>query len=63
MMGNKLDDKAVDYGISLRDHFAAAALQGYLASWPAESAIARHAATIAQTAYQLADAMLAEREK
>jgi len=47
------------YGISLRDYFAAAALQGLLAC---PNTYGDHAG-LAGMAYQYADAMLAEREK
>jgi hypothetical protein len=47
--------------MSLRDYFAAAALQGYIASWPEEVTIRTD--TIAMSCYKFADAMLAERLK
>ena len=51
-------------GMTLRDYFAAAALQGYLASWPEQgSNIVTHAAKLATSVYAVADAMLAERAK
>lgn len=49
-----------DYqGMTLRDYFAAAALQGLLAGRD----ILMEAEWLAAEAYQLADAMIAEREK
>lgn len=54
-------------GMSLRDYFAAAALQGYLAGqWRPEEFKADAAiepATFAQRAYYFADALLAARAK
>ena len=55
-------------GMSLRDYFAAAALNRLLAwdfTGPPESksGFAHYAEQAALTAYQLADAMLAERDK
>lgn len=48
------------YGMSLRDYFAAKALQGMIAG---NSATGPTFEDDAATAYQWADAMLAEREK
>lgn len=47
-------------GMTLRDYFAAKAMQGWLASWPEESPSPKHetAQQIAETAYLVADAML-----
>jgi hypothetical protein len=54
-------------GMSLRDYFAAAALQGWLASFHPDhdhpSATTSRAERQAQMAYKLADAMLMERAK
>jgi hypothetical protein len=47
------------YGLNLRDYFAAAALQGMLASPDGDGHIERYAVG----AYQIADAMLAARER
>ena len=51
-------------GMSLRDYFAAAALQGWLASWP-ESGVHNIESTkkLASSCYAIADAMLKERSK
>ena len=46
-------------GISLRDHFAGLAMQGVVVSRPTWEDTRR----IALTSYEMADAMLAEREK
>ena len=46
-------------GISLRDHFAGLAMQGLVVSRPTWEDTRR----IALTSYEMADAMLAEREK
>jgi hypothetical protein len=49
----------VDQGMSMRDYFAASAIQGL-----AERPIGDQACSyVAQTAYKLADAMLAQRER
>jgi hypothetical protein len=48
------------YGIELRDHFAAKALQGVLAA-DTEELLSVDA--IASVSYRIADAMLKEREK
>lgn len=55
---------AVD-GMTLRDYFAAKALQGRLASYPADAAhpvAAENTAQVAQQAYMMADAMLKARD-
>lgn len=55
------------WGISMRDYFAAKALQGQMqrekdfGKTIREQSFAKYAAHIAQTSYQLADAMLAAR--
>ncbi|MBC2613151.1 MULTISPECIES: hypothetical protein [Citrobacter] len=52
-------------GISIRDYFAAKALQGWLASYPDDNkhpVIAGNADEVALNAYQMADAMLRARE-
>lgn len=50
-------------GMTLRDYFAAAALQGICSNFPeaADAVGSRHG--VAEDAYLIADAMLAEREK
>jgi hypothetical protein len=53
------DDFQNGSGMSLRDYFAAAALQGYVAS----DMVAPSAAAVAHDCYELASAMIAEREK
>jgi len=50
-------------GMTLRDYFAAAALQGYLASFAGLEIGSPQVAGIAESAYDYADAMLAERSK
>lgn len=55
------DGSGVQYfGMSLRDYFAANALQGQMQR---EQGFVKYAAHIAETSYQLADAMLLERSK
>lgn len=58
-----------DYGMTLRDYFAAKAMQGYLAnSWQAQELDAtgdssrEQMAIVAEISYVMADAMLAARE-
>lgn len=56
------DHRAIHHlGMSLRDYFAAAALQGMLASSSVGDALAEP--DYAKAAYLQADAMIAEREK
>lgn len=50
-------------GMSLRDYFAAKALQGYLASCASDFEPVEFATAIARDAYFLADAMLAARSE
>ena len=50
-------------GMTLRDYFAAKALQGYLASFHPHEEPVEFATKIAEDAYAMADAMLAAREK
>jgi hypothetical protein len=50
-------------GISLRDYFAAAALQGYTASYLSHEGAPHTSADLAKNAYEDADAMIAERDK
>lgn len=55
---------AVD-GMTLRDYFAAKALQGWLASYPADAVhpvAAGNTAQVAQMVYIMADAMLEARD-
>ena len=49
------------FGMSLRDHFAGLAIAPVMAALPKDGGV--FPAQIAHLAYQLADAMLAEREK
>ena len=60
------DGLSASKGMSLRDFFAAGAMQGWLASWPspaAHPAISLNgASSIARLSYAIADAMIAERE-
>ena len=50
-----------NYGMTLRDYFAAKAMLGYYASLPAGNPLP--AQQVAMIAYGIADAMLAERSK
>ena len=52
-----------DEGMSLRDYFAAAALQGLLASFAGADCRMPTPEALAKDAFQQADAMLAERER
>lgn len=49
-------------GMSLRDYFAAAALQGWIASLPPDTVVAGKEDRLAKHAYELADAMLKARK-
>lgn len=51
----------VDQGMTLRDYFAAKAMQGFVAY--GESDGCRHPSSVAHDAYAIADAMLQERTK
>lgn len=58
------DHNYAEEGMSLRDYFAAKALQGWLASYPADAVhpvAAGNTAQVAQMAYIMADAMLEAR--
>ena len=48
-------------GMTLRDYFAAKAMQGLLASWDSHSV--EDFCELAEDAYSVADVMIAEREK
>jgi hypothetical protein len=51
------------HGLSIRDYFAAKAMQGWIATYPNTAAVQDVSATgIADFAYEMADAMLAARE-
>jgi len=54
------DDYLVSYGMTLRDYFAAKAMQGMFAADTAESVMS--VTLKAEYAYEMADAMLYERE-
>ena len=83
-MTNKFDDGGPAYpttienqpgehgrkGMSLRDYFAAKAMQGYLGNpWQAEQmdgmdeSFSEQTAILAEASYKMADAMIAERNK
>ena len=51
-----------DFGMTLRDYFAAKAIQGYLASFDPHGEPVEFATKIAEDAYAMADAMLKARE-
>ena len=58
------DPNYAEEGMSLRDYFAAKALQGWLASYPADAVhpvATGNTAQVAQMAYIMADAMLEAR--
>ena len=50
-------------GLTMRDYFAAATLQGLMATIPTEHQCHLTGKIYAPIAYQIADAMLAERDK
>ena len=53
---------AVGFGMTLRDHLAARAMQAALTNWPADAGDwMRERAELAQRAYAMADAMLETR--
>ena len=52
---------SLSFGMSLRDYFAAAALQGWMATYDKDQSVVGHG--YAALAYRVADAMLAERDK
>lgn len=59
------DHNYAEEGMKLRDYFAAKALQGWLASYPADAVhpvAAGNTAQVAQMAYIMADAMLEARD-
>ena len=58
------DDGGQCTGMSIRDAFAMAALQGYLAAWPKDGEnMITTMPKVAQDVHAIADAMLAERSK
>ena len=57
-VGNNVDIYAKSEGITIRDYFAAAAMQGICASGPTIGN-----GEISREAYQIADAMLKERNR
>jgi predicted DNA-binding transcriptional regulator AlpA len=51
------------HGISIRDYFAAKAMQGWISTYPDDSdCVNVGTSTVAKFAYQMADAMIAARE-
>lgn len=67
MLGNVgyNSDWTTEDGMTLRDYFAAKALQGWLASYPEDAVhpvVAGDTAEVAQMAYIMADAMLEARD-
>lgn len=60
------DGVSASEGMSLRDFFAAGAMQGWLASWPRSAphpgGCLKNARDVARHSYAIADAMIAERE-
>ena len=61
--GNKIANEHGQGGMSLRDYFAAAVLNGAIASSTATERGAFSKSAWAKSAYEYADAMLAERTK
>lgn len=53
----------IKQGLSIRDYFAAAALTGYMSSMPNNVEPTEFKSSIARDVYEIADAMLAERER
>lgn len=60
------DGLSASEGMSLRDFFAAGAMQGWLASWPKSAPhpgkCLKASRDIATWSYEIADAMIAERD-
>ena len=60
------DGVSASEGMSLRDFFAAGAMQGWLSSWPSSAPhpaeCLNGARDVARWSYAIADAMIAERE-
>lgn len=50
-------------GLTIRDHFAGLAMQGFLSSWGLPFPDETNKKYVATQAYRIADEMLAEREK
>ncbi len=62
----QMPDKSVfvsGFGMTLRDYFAAKAMQAWLSGWANDEPTPLRAKDMAETAYKCADAMLAERAK
>lgn len=57
------DFSQINFGMTLRDYFASAALQCIASRFAEPADIAGQAIPVAEDAYKIADAMLAEREK
>jgi hypothetical protein len=58
----QLNQKRVMHGMTLRDYFAAKAMQGDISSFSDDKDPGDVASVIAERAYQIADAMLKARE-
>lgn len=62
--GRTWDTSEVRYeGMDLRDYFAAKAMQGMLTNQPLRADIMLDGDSLAQSSYQIADAMMKAREK
>ena len=53
----------INMGMSLRDYFAAKAMQGFLDQLIKQGWISDDLETVAETSYRVADAMMKERQK
>lgn len=53
----------IDDGMELRDYFAAKAMQGMLTNQPLRVDVMLNGASLATSSYQIADAMINERNK
>lgn len=47
-------------GMTMRQYYAAMAMQGYVMGWPNSGDVVEHLPTIAKMAFKMADAMLKE---
>jgi len=58
----KQDNYSVAYGMTLRDYFAAKAMESFISGWTARNIYPPNDLVVAEHAYTMADAMLKARE-
>lgn len=62
--GEALGERPTHYiGLTIRDHFAGLAMQAFMDKWNGDKKGHNVAEVFSKVAYQMADAMLAERNK